>query len=118
MNQSFDLECLLGAKPKKKPNGQFYKGQTPHNKGKKWTEWMNPAKMPKVLACSEIRRKTGNPDLPGWNKKPIIGIKEGKEYWFKSAQAAADATGLIRTNISKCCRGERKHCGGFIWKFA
>lgn len=80
------------------------------------SEWMPDGRKRRKVRNRLVH--TGNPNLPGWNKKPIIGIKEGKEYWFKSAQAAAESLGLIRTNISKCCRGERKRCGGFNWKFA
>ena len=36
---------------------------------------------------------------------------------YKSLQDAARATGLFTTNISACCRGKIKTCGGFVWKY-
>ena len=35
---------------------------------------------------------------------------------FHSHAEAARGAGVVRTNISKCSRGERSHAGGFIWK--
>lgn len=57
----------------------------------------------------------GRPDIGGWNKKHIIAYKEGNEYWFESASAAAKALNLIRRNISHVANGQRNRCGG--WKF-
>lgn len=34
---------------------------------------------------------------------------------FGSMKEAATKTNIIHTNISKCCRGERKSAGGYIW---
>ena len=118
MNCNFDLDCLLGAKPKiQRKNGRFVKGMIPHNKGKKWDEWMDGRKQKKVLKNLEVRRKYGNPDLPGWNRKPIIAIKDGKEYWFESATMAAKTLNIQRVNISKVIYGKRKRCGGFQFKY-
>lgn len=36
---------------------------------------------------------------------------------FDSIQEAFRLTGICATNISKCCRGQRKKAGGFIWKY-
>ena len=36
---------------------------------------------------------------------------------FKSASEASRKTGISKTCITRCCRGERKNSGGFIWKY-
>ena len=36
---------------------------------------------------------------------------------FKSASEASRQTGNSKSCITKCCRGERKTSGGFIWKY-
>lgn len=36
---------------------------------------------------------------------------------FNSVSEAAKQTGCNKTSIAKVCRGERKSCGGFIWKY-
>lgn len=36
---------------------------------------------------------------------------------YKSRKDAAEKNNIkIRTNITSCCNGDRKSCGGFIWK--
>lgn len=96
-------------------NGTFLKGHIPHNKGKKWAEWMDMRKAKKILRIGRKNLK-GNPDIGGWNKRPVIAItEEGRYFYFESATDAAGRTGLIRRNISLCCQGKRKHCGKFQW---
>lgn len=36
---------------------------------------------------------------------------------FKSASEASRLTGISKSCITKCCRGERKTSGGFIWNY-
>ena len=37
---------------------------------------------------------------------------------FNSISEAATITGILRQNISKCCRGVQKSAGGYVWKYA
>tara|TARA_R110002074_G_scaffold149035_5_gene301246 strand:- start:7411 stop:8058 length:648 start_codon:yes stop_codon:yes gene_type:complete len=37
---------------------------------------------------------------------------------FQSVAAASRSSGLSKTSISRCCRGERLTSGGFIWKYS
>ena len=37
---------------------------------------------------------------------------------FRSAKAAQEETSISRKNISLCCGNQRKHAGGYVWKFA
>ena len=36
---------------------------------------------------------------------------------FKSVSEASKLTGCNKTSIAKVCRGERKSCGGYLWKY-
>jgi hypothetical protein len=36
---------------------------------------------------------------------------------YKSVSEASKLTGCNRTSIAKVCRGERKSCGGYNWKY-
>jgi hypothetical protein len=36
---------------------------------------------------------------------------------FKSASEASRKTGVSKTCITRCCRGERKSSGGFTWNY-
>lgn len=37
---------------------------------------------------------------------------------FKSASEASRKTGVSKTCITRCCRGERENSGGFLWKYS
>lgn len=52
-------------------------------------------------------------------KKVIqISISSGKRInVFKSVSEASKQTGCNKTSIAKVCRGERKKCGDFYWKY-
>ena len=98
-------------------NGKFLKGHVPHNKGKKWSDYMDMRKAKRIKRIAKKNLKY-NYNIGGWNKKKVIGIKDGKIIGvFNSAHDAAKRLGLIRRNISHCCRGERNHCGGIRWFF-
>lgn len=96
-------------------NGTFLKGHIPHNKGKKWAEWMDMRKAKKILRIG-MKNLKGRSDIGGWNKKPVVAITlDGRWFYFESAANAERITGLIRRNITRCCQGKCKHCGKFQW---
>ena len=100
-------------------NGRFLKGHVPHNRGKKWPEWMDGRKIKKVrrIGLKNLERK-GRMDLGGWNARRVVALREdGKPFVFSSAAAAARITGLIARNIIRCCQGKCKHCGKFRWYY-
>jgi hypothetical protein len=104
-------------RPKYNPkNGRFLKGNVPHNKGKKWTDYMDMRKARKVKRIGMMNLR-GRSDIGGWNKRQVIGIKNGQFFVFESATKAAKILEIERRNISHCCKGKRKHCGGFRWFF-
>ena len=37
---------------------------------------------------------------------------------YKSVSEASKQTNFNKTSIAKVCRGDRKSCGGYYWKFA
>lgn len=98
--------------------GQFLKGHVPHNKGKKWEEWMDMRKAKRVIRIGTKNLRRGNPNLGGWNKKKVVSVADDGSYkLYLSATSAAYMTGFKRENIGKCCRGKRKTCGGLRWFF-
>lgn len=95
--------------------GTFLKGHIPHNRGKKWAEWMDMRKAKKILRIG-MKNLKGRSDIGGWNKKPVVAITpDGRQFYFESATDAERITGLIRRNITRCCQGKCKHCGKFQW---
>ena len=109
--------------PTRNARGQFLQGITPHNKGKKWSDWIDGRKHRRIL--KNLGNRKGNPDLPGANRKTIIAVKDGRIVGvFESAKQAANkitAGNLneksVRRNINHCCNKKRKKCMGFMWFF-
>lgn len=114
-------------------NGQFMKDHKPFNKGIAMSTWMDGRKIKKVMKCLEIGRHLGNKHLPGANRIPIVGIKDGKLFPFRSS---VDAANILKAkgvkvnarNIRAVCVGKvekinkysfiRKKAGGFQWFLA
>ena len=60
--------------------------------------------------------KTGNHNSP---TKPVIQFSKDGEFIaeYPSTMEAERQTGCNQGHICKCCKGKRKSCGGFIWKY-
>ncbi|MDQ8011389.1 MAG: GIY-YIG nuclease family protein [Flavobacterium nitrogenifigens] len=56
---------------------------------------------------------------PDNRKKQIMqcNLKEEELARYISASEASKITGISKTCITRCCRGERKNSGGYIWKY-
>ena len=126
-----NFELYIDTSPKfSRINGRFQKGHKPFNKGIPMTKWMDGRKIRKVKKYLELGRKQGNEALAGANKIPIVGIKDGKLYPFKSSVDAAEilkAKGvkINARNIRAVCKQTlirigkysytRKKAGGYMW---
>ena len=114
-------------------NGRFLKDHVPFNKGMKQKDFIDGRKIKKVLKYLKLGRIKGNESLAGANRIPIVGIKDGKLYPFKSSVDAANilkAKGIKvnARNIRAVCKEElckvgkytytRKKAGGFKWFIA
>ena len=49
------------------------------------------------------------------NSIPVICIETN--LYFASAKEAADFYNCDRSQIGKCCKGKKKTCGGYHWKY-
>ena len=91
-----------------KRNGQFLKGHTPANKGKKWSEWMGKRaqkRAAKGWANLDKYRPTTRPDNAGRCRKQVIAVlDDGRWVWFPYLGAAAEWIGGNRENVGRCCR--------------
>ena len=91
-----------------KQNGRFLKGHEPHNKGKKWSEWMSKRGQRKVRKgwqnVLDHRPKT-RPDTAGRCRKPVVAIRDdGSWCVFPFLGAAAEWCGGRRENVRRCCQ--------------
>ncbi len=59
-------------------------------------------------SCSDLRRKTVNQ----------ISLDGDIVACYESASEASRKTGISKTCITRCCRGERGQSGGFFWKYS
>ncbi len=52
-------------------------------------------------------------------KKKVIqyDLEDNRIAIFESVAEASSKTGISKTCISRCCRGEREQSGGFLWKY-
>ena len=52
-------------------------------------------------------------------KKPVLQYSKTREFIaeYPSIGEAYRQTGYSQSSICKCCKGERKSCGGFIWRY-
>lgn len=91
-----------------KQNGRFLKGHEPHNKGKKWSEWMSKRGQRKVRKgwqnVLDHRPKT-RPDTAGRCRKQVIAVMDdGRWFHFAYLGDAAKWVGGNRENVGRCCR--------------
>lgn len=58
--------------------------------------------------------------LPDERKKQVKQISKDGDLvaCYESASEASRKTGISKTCITRCCRQEREHSGGFLWKYS
>jgi hypothetical protein len=56
----------------------------------------------------DLRKKTVNQ----------ISLKGEFIACYESASEASRKTGVSKTCITRCCRKEREHSGGFLWEYS
>lgn len=104
-----------------KTKSTFKKGNIPWNKGLSWEQqgWTEERKE-KVLAQLKVNMsKNKYENCAQHLKKPVIQMDEygNRLHWYESSEAAARKLGIAGRNIRKVCDGERKHCGGYRWRW-
>ena len=99
--------------------GQFLKGSTPFNKGKRWSEWMSKRGQRKAKKGWK-NLIPGVNNAGGLNAKPVICMDDEGTLlgWYPSAEEAGRRTGICGRNIRYVADGNRGHAGGFIWEWA
>lgn len=116
----FAQECKVENKEIK---GRWKKGNVPWTKGKKWEEIYGEDRVEEMKRKASQRlaylRAHGIKGGSGMTARPVIQMDKygDRLHWYPSAVAAAKKLGLHSTNISAVCRGLKKTCGGFRWKF-
>lgn len=94
---------IVCEKPQTRPN-QFQIGNTPHNKGRRWQEWMS------VEGHAANRRPHHRSPLSGKQKKQVVAVFEDGEWVvFPHAEPAAKWIDCRAANIRRCCQFNQKH---------
>lgn len=87
--------------------GKFLKGHIPHNKGKRWADYMDMRKAKRIKRIG-VKNLVRNYRISGWNAKPVVAIKDDKLVGiYPSASEAGRKAGICGRNI--------KHAGGYQW---
>ena len=106
--------------PKKRRPGQHKEGYVAWNKGKSWDEqgWTKERRAKVIATLRKNMTKNKHQNIKR-NARPVIQMDEygNRLHWYESSEAAARKLGLHGRNIRNVCDGERKHCGGFRWKW-
>lgn len=90
-------------------NGQFLKGHVPHNKGKKWSDYMGKRAQKRAAKgwknLDLHRNKNGRPDNAGRCRKQVIAVMDdGTWKVFSYIGSAWSWIGGSRENVGRCCR--------------
>lgn len=98
-------------------NGQFLKGHTPHNKGKKLSDYLTEEQVKEIMERFNSFPRKGNKKLYKYRCKPVVAIKDGKLCGvFESISEGCRRVGLASTsNICKALKGQRNYAGGYQW---
>lgn len=108
------MELILPQKPK----GRFPKGHEPFNKGLKWDNYISTNGKKKILKTLAKYRHLAHSNYPKYRYKVIMFTKEDKLIGvFLDSVDAMKKTGIEGRNIRNVCEGNRKHAGGFKWKY-
>lgn len=81
---------LNSMNPERTKKGRFVNGRVPPNKGKRWSEYMDEAKIRRCLEASranlEKAREVWRPETAVRKRKPVIMVlDDGKFFRFESA---------------------------------
>lgn len=106
---------IAPSRPERNPlNGRWNKGYTPHNKGRKRSEWATKEHEQNLI--NAIKVSPNRHVVAGWNKKAVIMVdKDGNHAWFESSEKASRVTGVNASNIRQVCNRLRNHVGGYRW---
>lgn len=92
-----------------------HKDENPSNNHVDNLEWVTPKENCNYATRNERLSKK----LKGKGTKPILQYTLDGEFIkeWESIKQASEELNITHSNIGRCCRGEQKKCGGFIWKY-
>lgn len=92
-----------------------HKDENPSNNHFNNLEWVTP----KENCNYGTRNKRLSKKLKGKGIKPILQYTLDGEFIkeWESIKQASEELYITHSNIGRCCRGEQKKCGGFLWKY-
>lgn len=92
--------------------GRYLKGHIPHNKGKKWGDYLTKRAMKgsaKGWKNLEKYRHRERPDVFERFRKEVIAVADdGSFHYFSCLTAAAEWVGGNRRSVGRCCSQNKK----------
>lgn len=100
------------SRPQRGADGRFLNGSTPHNKGKRWDDYLTPEQQRRSrTTCFSSTYRPANgyrPANSGVKPKPVICLDSfGRLYFFASLEKAAAVVNCTAPCIRRCCDSNR-----------
>ncbi len=115
-----DSAYTLRLADEQRRDGKFKKGDKPWNKGLSWEQMgvSDEERKRRLSILQATNHKNGYSHIPT-RSRPVIQYDDdgNRLHWYISSEAAARKVGCMGRNIRKVCDGQRKHAGGFCWKW-
>lgn len=97
--------------------GAAHKGELNHNYGVVYTEEHRKKLRESARKSGYDHSKIAEKDKPNKTEVDQYTVEGEFVKTHESITKAAEVMGIVRSAISRCCRGKSKSSGGFIWKY-
>lgn len=108
--KNFKIHRLVAEAYIPNPDG---KPQVNHKNEVKTDNYINNLEW--ATAKENINYGTHNERISDRRKKPVFCLELNRV--FDSAKTAGNELNICSANITKCCMGNRKTCGGYHWQY-
>lgn len=91
-------------------NGRFLKGSEPHNKGKKWDEYMSKEGQERAKkGWKNMHRQEIRPANSGRPRRAVIALVDGRPRYIKDIATAGRLINGRLGNVQRCCAENKKN---------
>src|SRR5574344_2611 len=104
--ENYELYISNTPLPRNPITGRFNKGSKPHNKGKKWSEYMSKRGQKKALKNLKVGRETKHINGGGHNRKTVVVFEN--DVQVKSFASIGRCSKYLQSSASLVSRALQK----------